>query len=139
MKRLFLMAIPLACCLNLFSQEVWWVFFTDKANSNFDPYSYFDAKAIERRLQNHVSLYDSSDFPLNTQYCERVAQRAEEVVGASRWLNAVAVVANEEAATAIRQFPFVKKMVPIRSDVMLCAQPGESAEESMESGMAEAE
>ena len=139
MKRLFLMAIPLACCLNLFSQEVWWVFFTDKANSNFDPYSYFDAKAIERRLQNHVSLYDSSDFPLNTQYCERVAQRAEEVVGASRWLNAVAVVAGEEAATAIRQFPFVKKMVPIRSDMLLCAQPGESAEESMESGMAEAE
>ena len=133
------MAIPLACCLNLFSQEVWWVFFTDKANSTFDPYSYFDAKAIERRLQNHVSLYDSSDFPLNTQYCERVAQRAEEVVGASRWLNAVAVVADEEAATAIRQFPFVKKMFPIRSDVMLCAQPEESAEESMESGMAEAE
>ena len=139
MKGLLIAIIFAGCCLNAFSQEVWWIFFTDKANTTFDPYSYFDAKAIERYRLNHADLYDSTNFPLNAQYCESVANLSDEVVGESRWLNAVAVVADEEAATAIRQFPFVKKMVPIRSDVMLCAQPEESAEESMESGMAEAE
>ena len=136
MKRLFLMAIPLACCLNLFSQEVWWVFFTDKANTTFDPYSYFDAKAIERYRLNHADLYDSTNFPLNAQYCESVANLSDEVVGESRWLNAMAVVADENAIAKIQRLPFVKKLVIIQSDMNLCSR--EEAE-TMESGMAEAE
>ena len=136
MKRLFLMAIPLACCLNLFSQEVWWVFFTDKANTTFDPYSYFDAKAIERYRLNQADLYDSTNFPLNAQYCESVANLSDEVVGESRWLNAMAVVADENAIAKIQRLPFVKKLVIIQSDMNLCSR--EEAE-TMESGMAEAE
>ena len=137
MKRLFLMAIPLACCLNLFSQEVCWVFFTDKANTTFDPYSYFDAKAIERYRLNHADLYDSTNFPLNAQYCGRVANLSDEVVGESRWLNAMAVVADENAIAKIQRLPFVKKLVIIQSDMSLCSR--ETSEKTMESGMAEAE
>ena len=136
MKR-FLITIMLAgCCLSIFSQEVCWVFFTDKANTTFDPYSYFDAKAIERYRLNHADLYDSTNFPLNAQYCGSVANLSDEVVGESRWLNAMAVVADEEAMAKIQRLPFVKKLVVIQSNMSLCSR---KEAETMESGMAEAE
>ena len=30
------------------AQNVYWVFLADKAGTTFDPYSYFDSKALER-------------------------------------------------------------------------------------------
>ena len=136
MKKVFSLLVGLLICANAFSQEVCWVFFTDKANTTFDPYSYFDAKAIERYRLNHADLYDSTNFPLNAQYCESVANLSDEVVGESRWLNAMAVVADENAIAKIQRLPFVKKLVIIQSDMSLCSR--EEAE-TMESGMAEAE
>ncbi len=137
MKKVFSLLVGLLICANAFSQEVCWVFFTDKANTTFDPYSYFDAKAIERYRLNHADLYDSTNFPLNAQYCGSVANLSDEVVGESRWLNAMAVVADEEAMAKIQRLPFVKKLVIIQSDMNLCSR--ETSEETMESGMAEAE
>ena len=128
MKRLLIALVFAGSCLAAFSQNVYWVFFTDKANSAFDPYSYFDAKAIGRYRQNHADLYDSTNFPLNAQYSGSVARLSQEVVGESRWLNAVAVVADEEAMARIRQFPFVKKTMEIRSDMVPCAQTGNETE-----------
>lgn len=139
MRRVLIALIFVGSCLTAFPQNVNWVFFTDKACTTFDPYSYFDAKAIERYQLNHANLYDSTNFPLNTQYCEGVASLSDEVVGESRWLNAIAVVADEEAMAAIRKLPFVKKTKEIRSDMMLCSQPETSEEETMESGLAETE
>ncbi len=134
MKKVFSLLVGLLLCANAFSQEVCWVFFTDKANTTFDPYSYFDAKAIERYRLNHADLYDSTNFPLNAQYCESVANLSDEVVGESRWLNAMAVVADENAIKKIQRLPFVKKLVIIQSDMNLCSR--ETTEETMESGMA---
>ena len=136
MKNIFSLAIGLLFSANIFAQEVCWVFFTDKANTTFDPYSYFDAKAIERYRLNHADLYDSTNFPLNAQYCGSVANLSDEVVGESRWLNAMAVVADENAIAKIQRLPFVKKLVIIQSEMNLCSR---EAEETMESGMAEAE
>ena len=134
MKKVFSLLVGLLICANAFSQEVCWVFFTDKANTTFDPYSYFDAKAIERYRLNHADLYDSTNFPLNAQYCGSVANLSDEVVGESRWLNAMAVVADENAIAKIQRLPFVKKLVIIQSDMNLCSR--ETTEETMESGMA---
>jgi hypothetical protein len=36
---------------NLTAQNRYWVFFTDKNNVSFNPYNYFDQKAIERRVK----------------------------------------------------------------------------------------
>ena len=81
MKRLLIALVFAGSCLTAFNQNVYWVFFTDKANTAFDPYSYFDAKAIGRYRQNHADLYDSTNFPLNAQYSGSVARLSQEVVG----------------------------------------------------------
>jgi hypothetical protein len=57
--------------------QSYWVFFTDKKDCRFDPYTYFDAKAIERRIINEVNLYDSTDFPVNASYVTEVSKIAD--------------------------------------------------------------
>lgn len=102
-------------------QGCYWVLLTDKAGTTFDPYSYFDSKAIERYRLNNADLYDISNYPLNESYVEQVraivekdnsddvhfAVNSPQMIGQSRWFNAVAVMATEEQIAAIEKLPFV--------------------------------
>jgi hypothetical protein len=102
------------------AQQSYWVFFTDKNNTDFDPFAYFDPRAIERRIQNNISLYDTTDFPLTSFYVKEVGALSEEVIGETRWFNALAVFATDENMDRIRNLPFVSEVVPIQSSLMLC-------------------
>ncbi|MBR4492155.1 MAG: S8 family serine peptidase [Bacteroidales bacterium] len=120
MKKL-LVPILLNLCLTGFAQPCWWVFLTDKAGTTFDPYTYFDAKAIERYRLNHADLWDSSNYPLNDKYVQAVCVLATEEVGQSRWLNAVAVVATDEQVAGIARLPFVRSVRLIESELQLAS------------------
>ncbi len=98
---------------NIFSQGHYWVFFTDKAGVSFNPYQYFDKKAIERRIREGISLYDYSDFPVNQRYVDSVAKYVEGIAYVSRWFNAVAVHADEKQIERIKTLPFVDSIRPI--------------------------
>ena len=95
--------------------KCYWVFFTDKNDTQFDPYTYFDAKAIERYRQCGADLYDISNYPLNTGYVSTVDGYATETFGESRWLNAVGITATDENAMRIAQLPFVDRIQVIES------------------------
>ena len=98
------------------AQEYYWVFFKDKKETSFDPATYFHPKAIERRLQCGLPLCDSTDFPLNEQYKSQTAALSEEVIGESRWFNALAVKAFQiEDVIAL---PFVKNVQRIDGDFL---------------------
>ncbi len=101
--------------------KCYWVFFTDKNDTQFDPYTYFDAKAIERYQQCGADLYDISNYPLNTGYVNTVGEYSTEVFGESRWLNAVGVTATFENALMIEQLPFVARIQEIESGGMTVA------------------
>ena len=59
MKKLTIITIVFCAFLGIASaQNSYWVFFTDKQNTTFDPYQYFDTKAIERYALNGADLYD---------------------------------------------------------------------------------
>ena len=93
------------------AQDIYWVFFTDKNGTEFDPYAYFDAKAIQRRTQQQIPLFDSTDFPLNRSYVTAVDRLSDELVGESRWFNAAAV--STSRIDEIRRLPFVAAVTPI--------------------------
>lgn len=99
------------------AQNCYWVMLTDKAGVTFDPYSYFDAKAIERYKLNDADLYDVSNYPLNASYVEQVDAIATESFGESRWFNAVAVMATAEQIAAIEALPFVKTTVMLQGNM----------------------
>ncbi len=114
MKRLiFLIFVCLSFIAN--SQNKYWIFFTDKQGSVFNPYEYFDSKAIERRIKNDVSLYDSTDFPVNESYISIVACIVDSINIVTRWFNGVSVYADDEQIEIVRNFDFVKEIVPIVS------------------------
>ena len=132
MKRLLLLSIAIISFLGpLQAQSCYWVALTDKAGTTFDPYTYFDAKAIERYRLNNADLYDITNYPLNESYVAQINAVATEEVGQSRWLNAVAVMATDGQIAAIRQMPFVKEIVPIEGVMRLA-----DWKESEDSGVA---
>lgn len=127
-KKIFLIVMLALAGLPAFSQSCYWVFLTDKQGTTFDPYAYFDAKAIERYRQCGADLYDISNYPLNGSYVSQIDALAIEEVGQSRWLNAVAVMALPNQIEAIRELSFVKNVVLIATDIQMASARAEAAE-----------
>ena len=120
-KILFIAIFALIYSMGMAQDKCFWVFFTDKNDTQFDPYSYFDAKAIERYQQCGADLYDISNYPLNDSYVNSVCAYSTEVFGESRWLNALGVMASDDNAALIAQMPFVAKVQEIVSDGTLAS------------------
>lgn len=122
MKKCFITAV-LAMIFSVATAQdnTYWVFFTDKNDTQFDPYSYFDAKAIERYEQCGADLYDISNYPLNSTYVNTVSGYSSDVYGESRWLNAMGVSASAENAELISQLPFVLRVQMISSECVPAA------------------
>lgn len=104
------------------AQGKYWVFFTDKDGVSFDPYEYFDEKAIERRVKHGVSLYDISDYPVKEAYLKGVEKRADSISHHSRWFNAVATYADQQAIETIRKLHYVKKIMAFPGNGMQMAE-----------------
>ena len=129
MKRKLILLAAMLLGVGASAQPAWWVFLSDKAGTAFDPYTYFDAKAIERYHQCGADLYDVSNYPLNPQYVASVTTLATEEVGQSRWMNAIGVVATPAQIAAIKALPCVLRVQPIESN-MQPAQASRPANES---------
>ncbi len=93
------------------NQKVWWIYFADKQGSTFDPYTFFDPAAIERREKVGVSLYDYSDYPVSENYLGQITKVVDTVGYASRWMNAVSVVATEDQIAQVKTFSFVINVI----------------------------
>lgn len=117
----------------LFSQEKYWVEFTDKEGVSFDPMEYFDAKAIERRVVNQLPLSDFTDWPVREDYLSTVGTMVEESGFASRWFNALVVKAYPEQIALVKQLSFVKAVVPMQSSALVIASIEETEEQAMNS------
>lgn len=116
MKKLLLTAIIVLLAEAGMAQEnCYWVFFTDKNNTQFDPYTYLDAKAIERYQRCGADLYDISNYPINNEYTNTINRYATEIYGESRWLNAIGISTTPENAMLISRLPFVAKIQEIVS------------------------
>lgn len=88
----------------------YWVFLKDKAGVVFDPYEYFDTHTIERRLRTGYPIDCITDYPVNANYLSEIGLYADSAGYASRWFNAVAVSANDEAIRKIESLPFVLRV-----------------------------
>lgn len=89
------------------AQQHWMVYFKDKQHKDFNPYTYFDAKAIDRRIQTGIPVDDPSDWPVKETYMNEVSLMVNDVIIESRWLNALAVDADEMQINNVRQLHYV--------------------------------
>jgi serine protease AprX len=102
--------------------EKYWVHYRDKHGVSFDPYTYFDPEAITRRHRENLSLYDSSDFPLNEAYVKVLKNMSTSYHAESRWFNASICWLTMHQRKSIEALPFVTSVTPVASlDLGLCA------------------
>ena len=127
---MFLAIFALLATAGMAQEKCYWVFFTDKNDTQFDPYSYFDAKAIERYKQCGADLYDISNFPLNDRYVNVVNAYSTDIFGQSRWLNALGVEATDDNIARIAQLPFVERVQEIVSNGTLASLRGGTTKQS---------
>jgi len=135
MKRIITIALCLFIGFQMTAQNCYWVFFTDKQHTTFDPYQYFDAKAIERYQQNHLNLYDISNYPVNQDYKTQVNALTTEYLGESRWFNALAVTATEREIAIVQSLPFVAGTQLISSESVLANAPQQGNLQPLDPGM----
>lgn len=111
-----LIVLPVLLCSGIVSaQNKYRVFFKDK-QTTFNPYTYFDAKAIDRRIKGGISLVDSTDYPVNQTYIIKVAALADSMRPASRWFNCISVFTDAARSEEIAKLPFVKAVQIIHPD-----------------------
>ena len=127
-KQLLLTILILLGVAGMAQDRCYWVFFTDKNDTQFDPYTYFDAKAIARYQQCGADLYDISNYPINDRYVSTVDGYATEVFGESRWFNAIGIMATEDNAARISILPFVERIQEIESGGMTVASKAQHEE-----------
>lgn len=113
LSRVVILTILISISQCLFSQNKYWIFFTDKDGESFNPYEYFDKKAIERRVLNGISLYDPTDFPVKTEYINSVRDKVDSTTKISRWFNCMAVYATQDQLEEISKLAFVKAVEPM--------------------------
>jgi hypothetical protein len=101
--------VSLLFLLPLFTgaQQHWMVYFKDKQHKDYNPYTYFDAKAIERRIRSGIPVDDPSDWPVTESYVNEVSLMVNEVIVTSRWFNAMAVSADDQQISNVMQLPYV--------------------------------
>ncbi|PID95349.1 MAG: hypothetical protein CSA95_00040 [Bacteroidetes bacterium] len=111
---------------SIFSQEPagYLVVFTDKDGVDFDPFTYFSPKAIERRILQNIPLDDITDYPVREDYVAWVTAQVEAVDGPSRWFNALAVSATQAQIASLRALDFVKEVIPLRYELSVCEKRG---------------
>lgn len=102
------------CLLSLLSsaQNKYWVYLTDKDTTGYNPFEFFDSKAIDRRITNEIPVWDYSDVPVNQHYVAVLTQMTDSVRYSSRWFNAVCLYATDNQIDDIRTLSFVKKIEP---------------------------
>ncbi len=104
---LFLTALIFLLPLLSEAQQQWMVYFKDKQRGDFNPYSYFDSKAIERRIRTGIPVDDPSDWPVNEKYSNEITPFVNDIIFTSRWFNAVVVDADELQINLVVNLPFV--------------------------------
>lgn len=113
--KVFCFVICVLSLSGLFAQDAdgiskYWVFLNDKPSEGFDPYTYFDKKAIQRRCEQNLAIFDWYDLPLNELYKKKVEEHVTKVKTELRWFNALVVLATDAQINSLCDFTFVKRV-----------------------------
>lgn len=113
-KRLFSGALLLFLIFSVNGQDKYWVFFTSKNKPALSPSEYLSSKTLQRRAAMGLDICDSTDWPVEKKYIDKIQQIEISTGYPSKWMNAVAVKAEKNDLKKIRALPFVKCIKPMQ-------------------------
>lgn len=117
----FLIVLFSSIALSGLTQDKYYVFLKDKNNVEFNPYSYFDSKAIERRVRNNVEINNITDYPLRSDYVDEITFLVSHAGFQSRWFNMIVVKAYQNEIEIVRQLEFVREVVKAPNQILIVA------------------
>jgi serine protease AprX len=129
-RYFLIVALALGISQKLFSQERYWVFFTDKERGDFYPERFFDSKALERRAQLGINPDIQEEWPVNQTYISRVAELTHSTGYSSRWFNALSVTAFPEQIEQVGKLPYVSSIEKQYLDELQLAGGGITEDEN---------
>jgi hypothetical protein len=92
----------------------YWVYFTDKDTSNYDPEKFLSPQTILHREAQHIPLSQYSDIPVKQQYIQELKNMGIQIRHISRWFNAVSIDIQEIPVSNLQTLPFVEHILPLR-------------------------
>lgn len=87
-----------------------YIFFSNKAPSDFQPQQYFHPNSLRRRQKHGLPLVDATDLPVKPAYVAAVEAQVDSLRHVLRWFNAVSVWARPEQIAAVARLPFVERV-----------------------------
>lgn len=121
--HMFKQIILLGCCIGmLFStlsaQDAVWVLLSDKgphtAEQLATPEHILSPAALTRRASKGITV-EETDLPVYKAYIDALGATGAQILGQSRWVNAVAVSANSQDLNRIMALPFVLDTKPVQT------------------------
>ena len=106
---------------SLWAQSYYWIHLKDKGvttNESWVPA--LSEKALERRQKLDIAL-DETDLAVKAEYVSEIKQNGVRILGASRWLNAIAVEMRPEQSRDILELEFVRTITPMMKGGMSTA------------------
>ena len=94
------------------AQDRYAVFFKFKPQKEYalaSPSKFLTEKAIQRRAREKVAV-DSLDLPVTAAYLQGISAYSQELLYASKWLNAAVVVTDAAGKKNMEGLPFVQKV-----------------------------
>jgi subtilisin family serine protease len=94
------------------AQDRYAVFFKFKPQKEYalaSPSKFLTEKAIQRRAREKFAV-DSLDLPVTDAYLQGISAYSQELLYASKWLNAAVVVTDAEGKKKMEGLPFVQKV-----------------------------
>ena len=88
-----------------------WVFFSDRDGEN---QAQISDRALQRRaLRGSLAGLTEYDYYPPDRYLDSLKAAGYEIVGVSRWLNAVSVVGGPEISSTLDRYPFIRDIRPV--------------------------
>ncbi len=94
------------------AQDRYAVFFKFKPQKEYSlasPSKFLTQKAIQRRVREKFAV-DSLDLPVTAAYLQGISAYSQELLYASKWLNAAVVVTDAAGKKNMEALPFVQKV-----------------------------
>lgn len=110
MKQLLFILLVINTLPNYAQEKKYWVFLKDKNTENYDYSKFLSPQTIQNRQNQGLPLFQYTDIPLNTAYLGQIENEKVQILGKSRWLNALSAELNAEQIAKLKAFSFVIKI-----------------------------
>lgn len=120
-KFIFSFILVISSIGHLYSQDKYWITFTDKDIQNYDYKLFLSEQAICNREREGQPLSQFSDAPVDTAYLQKLKKIGVAPVTTSRWFNAITAHLTSEQLMVVNDLDFVLGIEPCSHRLYPCS------------------